>query len=390
MPLTSTGFEPKLYDDWLVAIQTELRKDKNLGPDVDLSTGSYVETFAESFARQLEESDLTKADLYDARFVSLAENTALDRLGANVGMKRNTAAYATTFLTIKGTPGYVIEAETLFSNNQNRYYVTTEEVTIGQDGTVQVRVYAEETGEEYNCDANTITDQVMYVEEIDSVTNPEPASGGADMEFDYDFRRRIKQAMSAATSPTPNGVATALFSLPDVKSVRYVINRDTPEVEGDPPYTTHIYVLGGNMQDIAQTISDNVAAGILLTGSQKYDIPLDNGDVNHVAFSIGSTQTIYMNIKVDLGNTGEMSDDEVIQDVRDNILAWLDEFSMGDKLKYTQLFGVVYDVTSISNVTDLTWGTSADDLKRADIQLDNFAVGISNDDAIGVVINGKE
>lgn len=390
MPLTSTGFEPKLYDDWLVAIQTELRKDKNLGPDVDLSTGSYVETFAESLARQLEESDLTKLDLHDAQSVSLAEDVALDRLGSNVGVKRNAAAYATTFLLIKGTPGYVIDAETLFSNNQNRYYATSDEVTIGLDGTIQVRVYAEETGEEYNCDGNTITDQVMYVEEIDSVTNPEPASGGADMEYDYDFRKRIRMALNAAESTTPNGVATALFALPGVKSVKFIVNTAEPQVDGDPVFSTHIYVLGGNMQDVAQTISDHIAAGILTVGSQKYDIPLNNGDVNHVAFSIGSTRTIYLNIRVDLGDIGEMTTDEVIQDVRDNVLAWLDEFTMGDKLKYTQLFGVVYDVTSISNVTDLTWGLDPNDLKRADIQLDNFAVGISNDDAIGVVINGQE
>ncbi|CAJ1227173.1 hypothetical protein LZY01_19700 [Levilactobacillus zymae] len=388
MPLTLTGFEPKTYEEWLVAIQTVLQREENLGPDVDLSTGSYVESFAESLARQLAESDLTKQDLYDSRFVLLAEGVQLDRLASNVGISRNAASYATTQLLIKGVAGYVIDAETMFSNNQDRYYLTEEEATIGQDGTVTVKVDAEETGDEYNCDANTITDQVTYVEEITEVTNAEPAGGGADMENDYSLRRRVILTQNAVKSPTPNGVSTALFDIPDVRSVRYIINTDVPKVAGDPPYTTHIYVLGGNMGVVAQTISDNIALGITLTGTQKYNIPLDNGDVNHVAFSVGSTQQIYMKLSVDLGDIGETTTDEVIQDIRDSIQAWMDEFNMGDKLKYTQLFGVVYDVEAVSNVTDLQWGTSADDLKRADIQLDNFAIGDTNDEAIGVVING--
>lgn len=387
MPLTLTGFDPKDYDDWLLAIQTELRKNENLGPDVDLSTGSYAETFAESLARQLEDSDLTKSDLYDARFISLAEGVQLDRLGNSFGISRNPAAFARTTLQFKGTVGFVIDAETMFSNNQNLNYLTEDEVTIGEDGTASVTAYGEEMGEDYNCDANTITDQVMFTEEITDVTNPVPASGGADMELDYDFRRRIEMAQNATISPTANGIARALFELPGVKSFRSMVNTDVAKVSGDPPYTTHLYILGGNENDVAQTISDNIGLGIVLTGDQKYDIQLDNGDVNHVAFSVGSTQRIYMSISVDLGDIGEMTTDEVIEDIRASILAWLDEFTMGDKLKYTQLFGVIYDVELVSNVTDLTWGTAADDLKRADIQLDNFAIGESDDEAIGVTIN---
>ncbi|KJW12877.1 baseplate J/gp47 family protein [Levilactobacillus spicheri] len=386
--MTLTGFKPKTYDEWLLAIQTELLKAENLGPDADLSTGSYVETFAESLARQLAESDLTKQDLYDSRFVLLAEGVQLDRLASNVGISRNAAAYATTKLLIKGVAGYVIDAETMFSNNQDRYYLTEEEVTIGLDGTATVKVDAEETGEEYNCDMNTITDQVTYVEEITDVTNPTAAGGGADMETDYSLRRRVLMTQNAIKSPTPNGITTALFEVVGVRSVRYIVNSNPPQVTGDPAYTTHLYVLGGDEQQVAQTISDNVALGITLTGDKKYDIPLDNGDVNHVAFSVGSTQQICMSISVDLGDIGEMTTDDVIQDIRDSIQAWMEEFNMGDKLKYTQLFGVIYDVESVSNITNLEWGTSVDNLKRADIQLDSFAIGDTSDDEIEVTING--
>ncbi|MGF7436748.1 baseplate J/gp47 family protein [Lentilactobacillus senioris] len=386
MPLLETGFEPWDYYQWLDSLQTSLRADPEIGNDIDLSTGSFYENMAESLARQLAQSDLTKLDVYDSRFVSLAENISLDRLASNYGISRNVANYATTVLTIKGTPGYVIDAESMFSNNQDMIYLTDSEVTIGLDGTAKVRVYAEDTGEEYNCDANTIINQVMYVEEIEEVTNPEAASGGADMETDYDLRSRIKLAQKSVSSSTPNGVASALFSIAGVKSVRYVVNdAATTNSAGDPPYTTHIYVLGGERQAIAQTISDNIALGITLTGTEKIDIPLDNGDVNHVAFSVGSSQTIYMHIAVEFSQVDDTTQDEIIADIRDNIQVWLDSFSMGETLKYTQLFGIIYDVEGVNDVVDLTWGTEQSCLGRTNIELTDFATAITNDDAIEVV-----
>ncbi|WP_268914126.1 baseplate J/gp47 family protein [Lentilactobacillus sp. SPB1-3] len=389
MPLLSTGFDPWDYDQWLNSLQTNLRQDPEIGNDIDLSTGSFYENMAESLARQLAQSDLTKQDVYDSRFVSLAENISLDRLASNYGLTRGVATYATAILEITGTPGYVIDAESMFSNNQDMIYITDSEVTIDSNGKAEVRVYAEDTGEDYNCDANMITDQVTYVEEITSVTNPEPATSGSDMETDYALRQRIKLAQKSVVSSTPNGVSSALFGIPGVKSVRYVVNNSSSVNEaGDPPYTTHIYVLGGDRQVIAQTISDTIALGITLTGTEKIDVPLDNGDVNHVAFSIGSSQTIYMNISVSFASVDDTTQDEIIADIKDNIQVWLDEFSMGDILKYTQLFGIIYDVEGVDDVTDLTWGTDQGNLNRSNIQLSNFATAITNDEAIEVVVNG--
>lgn len=386
MPLMSTGFVPWDYEQWLVSLQTDLKQDPDIGSDIDLSTGSFYESMAESLARQLAQSDLTKADIYDSRFSSLAENISLDRLASNYGLTREVANYASSTLKIQGTPGYVIDAESMFSNNQDRNYLTDSEITIGLDGTAEVTVYAEEVGEEYNCEVNTITNQVMYVEEISEVTNICPASGGADMETDYDLRNRIKLAQKSVVSSTPNGISSALFGISGVKNVRYVVN-DSPNKNdaGDPPYTTHIYVLGGERQTIAQTISDTVALGVTLTGTEKIDIQLDNGDVNHVAFSMGSSQMIYMHIEVKFEQVDNTTQAEIISDVRDNIQVWLDSFFMGETLKYTQLFGIIYDVEGVNDVVDLTWGTDPSNLGRTNIELTDFATANASDESIEVI-----
>lgn len=391
MGLKATGFEPTTYDEWLLSLQTEIKKDKNLGPDVDLSTGSWVESVLESLARQLAKSELNTEDVYDSRFVSLAEGTSLDRLAANYGVSRNLAQFASTSLLIKGTPGYAIDAESMFSSNEDRIFETQDDVVIGADGTVSVKAYAEETGEEYNCAANTITDQVMYVEEIESVTNPEAATGGADMETDYDLRRRLLLAQKAIKSPTPNGVQSALYEVAGVKSVLTTVNNEpTANTAGDPPYTTHIYVLGGDPQTVAQTISDNIALGITLVGSRQFDIPLINGDVNHVAFSDGKEQPIYFSIKLKISTDNAADPGSVMQDVKDNIEAWIDELDMGDPLKYAQVFGVIFDVDGVDDVVDLTWGTDKESLGRTNIALDNFSVATTGDDAIEVINDAEK
>lgn len=385
MGLTETGFEPTTYEEWLLLLQTDIKKNENLGPETDLSTGSWVESIIESFARQLAKSELNTEDVYDSRFVSLAEGTSLDRLAANYGLSRNIAQFASSKLLIKGVAGYKVDAETLFSNNEDRMFETQEEVIIGEDGSASVTVHAEETGEDYNCDANTITTQVMFVEEIDSVTNPEPATGGADMETDYDLRRRLLLAQRAIKSPTPNGVMSALYAIPGVKSVLTTVNNQpNTNEEGDPPYTTHIYVLGGERHEIAQAISDNIALGITLVGSEKFDIPLINGDVNHVAFSEGKEQSIhfYIELKITKGNGANPS--SVIEDVKENIESYLAESDMGENLKYTQLFGIIFEVPGVDDVNDLKWGTNPDQLNRHNITLEKFSVASASDNTIEV------
>ena len=75
-------------------------------------------------------------------------------------------------------------------DNGNEFYIVAD-LQLDKNGVGDTLAVSSELGENYNVDANTIINQQQPVEEITSVTNNSPASGGQDMETDYDFRNRI-------------------------------------------------------------------------------------------------------------------------------------------------------------------------------------------------------
>lgn len=388
MPLLETGYQPYDYETWLIKIQNDLKQ--NFNGDIDLSTGSFYESLAESVARQLAEIDLNSADVYDSRFISLATGTTLDRLATNYGVTRKKESYAHTKVTITGEVGYEVPAGTMFSNNENRNFETTDSVVIGEDGKAVVDVYAEEAGEDYNCEANTITDQVMYVDEIEEVTNTTPASGGQDLENDYNFRQRVKIAGKSATSPTKNGIINAISQISGVTNATIEVNNNpTTNAAGDPPYTTHIYVLGGNQDDIAQAISDNIAAGITLSGDIQKKVKLANGEYNDIRFSAGKQTIIYVKCAVSIDINTEEEQESVKNDIIDNIEYFIQDYEMGSLIPYTKIFGVIYDVEGVKNVTDLQLGTDPEKMGKEDIQLEKISSAAISDKGIEVSFNGQ-
>ena len=144
------------------------------------------------------------------------------------------------------------------------------------DGTFQGtgNVECEETGEFTNVPANTITLFANPDEDFISVTNSRPAGGGQDYEDDETFRKRLIMENVARPGPTEPGVKSALMNLNGVKQVGFIDNDKYKTDEyGNPKCSVHIYVLGGNDDEIAKTLIDKCAAGITLAGSIVKEAP---------------------------------------------------------------------------------------------------------------------
>lgn len=97
---------------------------------------------------------------------------------------------ATGTVTFTGTAGTVIPegfrvAKAMLDDDgitiiPGAYYLTEEAVTIGEDGTVDAEIVAEETGAKSNADVNTITLIDETMDGVDSVTNQDAVTDGSD------------------------------------------------------------------------------------------------------------------------------------------------------------------------------------------------------------------
>lgn len=112
------------------------------------------------------------------------------------GIKRKAAQYATGEVTITGTPGTVIPVGyTMATESKNdiasKDYVTTEECTIGEDGTITVPARAYNAGAEGNTASETIIVNSSSFEDVTAIINNEPFIGGINEEDDESLYERI-------------------------------------------------------------------------------------------------------------------------------------------------------------------------------------------------------
>lgn len=337
-------------------------------------------------------------------FVSTATDTALDRLGNNFGVIRKVAEPSYVELTIRTSEEYLIQAGEQFETEDGIVFTLLSDVLTEKDENISKSPVAKdedqdddtdddtddepigtfvgkgmaqsiETGSMNNVRENTITIVSNPDDNIDSVTNEKIAGGGQDYEPDETYRERIILENLAKAGSTEKGVYAALMNLSGVRQVGFTPN-PTSEVDkdGNPPYSIHTYVLGGNGQEIAQALYDNIAAGTIFVGDESYTVTDVNGFPKTMHFSFASELVIYVDVKLktnDLWN--EDSDpNELKQEISDQI----QQLKMGSPVLSTKLYSVIYDFEGISEAL-VSIGSSQDSLTaNGDVVPTKFQVPI--------------
>ncbi len=189
----------------------------------------------------------------------------LDFLGEMKGVFRHPATPAIGTVIFTGQPGTVIpagfvvltEATGSFSAIE---FKTKERTQIGEDGTAAVAAECLEPGTIGNVAANTITLLSEPINGIASVTNPEPFTGGTEMEDDDSFRERVLVAYDEPLSGAKKDYERWAKEVPGVGAV-YVV----PLWNG--PGTVKILVIDANGQPANQELIDAVQNHIAPDGN---------------------------------------------------------------------------------------------------------------------------
>lgn len=134
-------------------------------------------------------------------FVSHASGTWLDLKLADYGKKRKKAQKARGYVTVKRSgegdaikipKGHVFKTETDINGEELRFFVTENTVLQKGASSVDVIVEAEKEGSRYNVPPGQISKTLVYLGELDSISNSEDwiIREGSDTEDDESFRGR--------------------------------------------------------------------------------------------------------------------------------------------------------------------------------------------------------
>lgn len=410
--VTDTGFKVATYDEMLDSLQDELMSA--YGNDIQLTPNSTIGILSALMAKRLTSCSQSTQQAFYNSFVNTANGTALDRLGSNFDVKRKVATHAIAEVTIRTEEEYLVQAGEQFETEDGIIFNLINDVITEKDPNPPVPpsardedtpndsdesndndsdgddddtddpepvgnyvgvgiVQSDEVGTMNNVLANTITVVSNPDDNIVSVTNLQSAGGGQDGETDEAYRKRIIIENVAKPGSTENGIYSALMNLSGVKQVGFAPNKtgETDE-DGNPPYSEHIYVLGGNRQEIAETLYKYVAAGTTLAGDEVVQVTDVNGFKTEIRFSFAKELSIFVKLHVRSNSNwnADSDSDALKQAVADSI----NELRMGKTVYSTRLYSSIYNFDGVEEAL-VEVGRSKDDLAtNVDIKANRFEI----------------
>lgn len=353
--LDSTGFKRLRFEDLFA--QMEDKAKETFGDTINTTVRSPLGIILRIFAWFLAILWSTAEDVYNSGFIPTATGNNLDRLGPQVGITRTLAQWATGELTIMGTSGYVVPAGFRVATASGVVFETLTDVTlIGGTGTVAIE--ALESGSSGNWDSGMVTVVVNPVPEVSGVTNINPTTGGREKETDAEFRNRFDQSVAGGGAASVDALRGALLRLPAVRAASVIENTSmSPDSEGRPSKSFQAYVLGGDNQDIANTIFSTKSGGIEPYGDISVEVK-DLGDQTHtVKFSRAAEVSIKISVDITKGDDYPADGDELVRNALIRYIGGTDAsgsyyngLNMGATVVYTRLIRALDSVPGIIDV----------------------------------------
>lgn len=292
-------------------------------------------------------------------FVSHASGTWLDLKLADYGKKRKKAQKARGYVTVKRSgegdaikipKGHVFKTETDINGEELRFFVTENTVLQKGASSVDVIVEAEKEGSRYNVPPGQISKTLVYLGELDSISNGEDwiIREGSDTEDDESFRGRglrswaelSQRAIEDSFINAAEGVAGVLFAQADCTHPR---GQGTVDV-----------IVTGTAGEATEGLLKEVRAAV-----DKIAGPYDN-------ILVKSSQNIEQDIAVTVAISDAALTDEEVEQRVETILTELLAVRKGRKLNELNLSDINHAIREgLSSATNVKITTPGDDVLLA-------------------------
>nr|WP_239581296.1 baseplate J/gp47 family protein [Jeotgalibacillus terrae] len=273
------------------------------------------------------------------------ENLSGEELAARIkertGVERRTATFAIGIVEATGN-GTINEGD-LFETDAGIQFEATETVTVA--GTADVPVRALVAGENGVVPADQITSMPVTLDNINSVTNPEPTYDGFEAESDADILQRYYDRIRT----------------PATSGNRYHYMNWAKEVQGVGDARVFPLWNGDNTVKVVIIDSNRVPASVAIVEDvQEYIDPGITG-LGDGAAPIGAFATVVSATGVDIDlsftlTTNEgFTEQQALDEITDNVTAHLRDIAFQqDFVSYAQIGSIIINSNAVADYTGLT------------------------------------
>ena len=356
--ITPEGFKRKTYLELLEEIGTRLKNQDAFGENIDFSEKDPLYQFTIPYVMALSELwEVAEHTFYSAS-PKFAEGNNLKNTGKFIGIsaKQGSRAVGEKALKITGEKGTYITKGFLVGTENNVIFRTTEDVAIGEDGTVLVNIQAIETGEKGNVIEGTITEIINSTIGVKTVTNIKSTVKGQDEETNIEFRERYDKSTAQRATNIFNSILASVLQVTGVKDCLLLNNTTMQESNGVPPKSFHAIVLGGDDKEVAKAIFDKFPGAIQAYGNIKEEVIDIMGNPQPICFSRPTEKDIWF--KITLVKSEEYPSDGNDK-LKELIKKTINNYTMGqDVVLYKLICGMAQE--QIPGIEDIDVQTSAD------------------------------
>lgn len=330
------------------------RKMKSILPvDLDVSEGSHTWNLTRPTALVVAElCEFVLPEVIKLIFPEWSYGEFLDGHAKVRGMTRREARAATGTLLIEGKPTTIIPEGSVFStasiNEEPTVdYMTTEEVTIPESGTVEVGIRCTQTGIVGNTTPNTIIFVGNKITGVSSVTNPEEVSGGTEIENDSTLIERIVEydlTQGESFNGNPQDYKRWAQSVPGVGNAIIIPAQDASGL-------VTIIITDLNGAPATEALCQEVYNYIMVPD----DPGMRKAPINAI-LSVLPPDTIDIAVRA----TVELKEGHDIDTVKEDFVSLLSAYlpiaMEEEELKYSRVWAELSDTTGVNDFSDLEIG----------------------------------
>lgn len=265
MKINQNGFKADSFIEILTRLSTQLKdiygQDINLDQDTPDGQMVGINTTVISDLQDL------ALYIYNAMDPDFAEGVNLDRLLKLLARTRLPATKSTVDINLTLNRDATIPTTYTVSDANGQNWQIASEQTLTA-GTHLITFESVDYGM-ITAEANTITEQVTIMTEIDSLTNPADATAGRDEESDQNLRERRNKILEVNAYSTLGSIVGKILTLDNVVDVCPYENK-TSAYDSEKDLNSHSYwiiVKGGELDQITETIVKDKTGGTGLKGA---------------------------------------------------------------------------------------------------------------------------
>ena len=372
--ITEEGFILKPREQILIDLNTKFQTA--FGSSFDVSPSSPDGQVIGAVTDAIHECWLREEACFNNFVPSKSFGQGLDDLVSINGIKRIVNRPTTVLCTLTGVGGTIVPEGSIVETIEGLQFTTNTTVALPNDVTVTCTTLG---ALPVGVNEVTIISSENPIIGWTGVDNTEEGITGIVRQTDPELRAYRSNNTISRGVHTVNAIYQAVANL-NLSHI-FVENNDTDAtVDGVPARTIHVIVEGGNRQEIAQAIFNNIPAGTPTFGAITEVVLDDKLHPHNINFDRPLDVVVEVTAQVSIA-TGAPSD--TLDLVQQAIIDYVNNLNVGEDLDWSTLFCPILAVPYVK-VTSITTALDGGSHGTTPIVIDNKSRAIT--DATNVVV----